>query len=237
MSRNKALVIDDEVDLREQVNYILEKGGFEVLLAGDGRAGLDLAVKHRPDVVILDILLPEMDGLEVCRRIRGDERIGAMPVIMVTAKADETDIVLGLEMGADDYLVKPFSPRELVARVKSLLRRSRQPDEIPKIIRQGIIEIDVGRHLVKCGGEPIQLTATEYRILHYLVEKLGQVVSRDSIAQSALDNNGGMLGRAIDVHITALRRKLGRGAAQIQTVRGYGYKFQDHQRSEAFANH
>jgi DNA-binding response OmpR family regulator len=236
MDKGKALVIEDEIDLLEQVRYNLEKAGFEVVTAGNGILGLDLAVKHRPEVVILDLLLPGMDGLEVCRRIRADERTTRIPVLMATAKATETDIVVGLEMGADDYLTKPFSTRELIARVKALLRRSRSYEtEIPEIIRQGIIEIDLNRHQVKCDGNPVRLTATEYRILHYLIERLGQVVSRDAIARTALDVDGSLLGRAIDVHITALRRKLGKGAEQIQTVRGYGYKFQDGRRKEAFS--
>ncbi len=227
MSKGTMLVIDDEKDLIELVRYNLEKEGFDVIGAGDGRTGLDIALRHKPDLVVLDLMMPGMDGLEVCRRLRADARTSRLPVIMLTAKASETDKIVGLEMGADDYVPKPFSPRELVARVKALLRRTTAHQEPQQVIRRGDLVIDVERHEVTHEGEVISLTATEFRILQFLATQPGRVLTRDQIIDTALGRDSSVFDRTIDVHLTAIRRKLGRGSDMIETVRGFGYKLRD----------
>lgn len=227
MKTGTILVIDDEKDLHELVRYNLAKEGFDVIVASDGTSGLDIALRHRPDLIVLDLMMPGMDGLEVCRRLRADERGRRIPLLMLTAKASEADRVVGLELGADDYLTKPFSPRELVARVKALLRRTQTQEEPAEMIRRGELVIDVGCHQVRFEGEEVLLTATEFRILQYMASRPGRVLKRDEIIEAALDHNTDVFDRTIDVHITAIRRKLGQGADMIQTVRGFGYRFRD----------
>lgn len=227
MTSGTILVIDDEKDLQELVRYNLEKDGYDVIVARDGTSGLDIALRHRPDLIVLDLMMPGMDGLEVCRRLRSDDRGRKVPLIMLTAKATEADRVVGLELGADDYVTKPFSPRELVARVKAILRRSVTGAEPTEVIRRGELVIDVACHQVKYAGEPIELTATEFRILQFLSSKPGRVLKRDEIIEAALERNSDVFDRTIDVHITAIRRKLGKGGEMIETVRGFGYRFRD----------
>ena len=226
-NKGTILVIDDEKDLIELVRYNLEKEGFDAIAASDGQAGLEIARGHKPDLIVLDLMMPGMDGLEVCRRLRGDERTRRIPVIMLTAKATEADRVVGLELGADDYVTKPFSPRELVARVKAILRRTASHAEPGQVIRHGDLLIDPVRHEVTFGAKPISLTATEFRILQFLASKPGRVLSRDDIIDAALGRDANVFDRTIDVHMTAIRRKLGRGSEQIETIRGFGYKFRD----------
>ena len=215
MSKGTILVIDDEKDLLELVRYNLEKEQFDAISATDGQSGLDIATRHRPDLIVLDLMMPGMDGLEVCRRLRADGRTGRIPLVMLTAKATEADRIVGLELGADDYVTKPFSPRELVARVKAVLRRSGQQQEPPELIRHGLITVDVKRHEVTSDGAPVQLTATEFRILQFLASKPGRVLSRDDIIDAALGRDANVFDRTIDVHITAIRRKLGKGSDPI----------------------
>lgn len=226
MSRGTILVIDDEKDLIELVRYNLEREGFEVISAMDGRSGLDIALAHRPDLILLDLMMPGMDGLEVCRRLRADSRTARTPLLMLTARAEEADKVVGLELGADDYVIKPFSPRELVARVKAVLRRWTHQEE-SQAIRHGELLIDVGRHEVLFDGSPINLTATEFRILVLLGGRAGRVLTRDEIIDGALGRDTAVFDRTVDVHITAIRRKLGKGGDYIETVRGFGYKFRE----------
>ena len=225
MKKGTVLVIDDEKDLIELVRYNLEKEGFDVIAANDGQAGLDVVKKHRPDLVVLDLMMPGLDGLQVCQQLRADPRSGRIPVIMLTAKATEADRVVGLEMGADDYIVKPFSPREVVARVKAVLRRTTPQQEQRQVIRNGELIIDLSGHEVSYRGQRVALTATEFRILEFLAARPGRVFSRDEIIDAALGNETAVFDRTVDVHITAIRRKLGAGAEQIETVRGFGYKF------------
>lgn len=227
MGSATVLVIDDEKDLQELVRYNLEKEGFHVILARDGKSGLDVALNHRPDLIILDLMMPGMDGLEVCRRLRSDERGRQVPLLMLTAKATEADRVVGLELGADDYVTKPFSPRELVARVKAILRRSQAPTEPTDMLRRGPLLIDVGAHQVTFQEKEITLTATEFRILQYLASRPNRVLKRDEIIDAALDRDSDVFDRTIDVHITGIRRKLGRGGEMIETVRGFGYRFRE----------
>jgi len=227
MKNGTILVIDDEKDLQELVRYSLEKEHYDVIVAGDGRTGLDIALRHRPDLVVLDLMMPGIDGLEVCRRLRTDDRGKRIPLIMLTAKAAESDRVIGLELGADDYVTKPFSPRELVARIKALLRRTATQADPSEVIRRGDLVIDVGGHQVKLGEHEIQLTATEFRILQFMASRPGRVLKRDEIIESALDRDTDVFDRTIDVHITSIRRKLGKGADLVETVRGFGYRFRD----------
>ena len=225
MKKGTILVIDDEKDLIELVRYNLEKEGYDVIAANDGQSGLEVVKKHRPDLVVLDLMMPGLDGLQVCQRLRSDPRSGRIPVIMLTAKATEADRIVGLELGADDYITKPFSPREVVARVRAVLRRTNPIAEQQQVIRSGELVIDLGGHEVTFKGQRIALTATEFRILEFLASRPGRVFSRDEIIDSALGNETAVFDRTVDVHITAIRRKLGPGADQIETVRGFGYKF------------
>ena len=220
------LVIDDEADLRELVRYNLEKEGFDVIVAADGASGLEIALRHRPDLVVLDLMMPVMDGLEVCKRLRSDDRGKRIPLLILTAKATEVDRILGLELGADDYVTKPFSPRELVARVKAILRRAR-PQDTPDMIRCGSLTIDVSGHEVKYAGARVQLTATEFKILQLLASRPDRVLKREEIIESAMEHDSNVFDRTIDVHITAIRRKLEKGGALIETVRGFGYRLRE----------
>jgi len=172
-------------------------------------------------------MMPGMDGLEVCRQLRSDSRTSQLPVIMLSAKAAEADRIVGLELGSDDYITKPFSPRELVARIKAVMRRSAMQESQGLVIRHGELSIDVNRHEVLCQGNPVALTATEFRILHFLASRPGRVLARDEIIDAALGRNAAVFDRTIDVHITAIRKKLGKGGDQIETIRGFGYKFRD----------
>ncbi|HYO10327.1 MAG TPA: response regulator transcription factor [Tepidisphaeraceae bacterium] len=227
MSRATVLVIDDEKDLLELVRYNLEKEHLDVITAADGASGLEIGLKHKPDLVLLDLMMPGMNGLEVCKQFRGDARTSRVPIIMLTAKAAETDKIVGLEMGADDYITKPFSVRELLARVRAVLRRTSGAAEAAEVIRRGLLTIDIGRHEVSWDGQKVSLTATEFRILEYLANRPGRVLSRDDIIDGALARDSSVFNRTIDVHITALRKKLGGGGQHIETVRGFGYKWSD----------
>ena len=227
MNSGTILVIDDEKDLQELVRYNLEKERYDVIVACDGWTGLDIALRHHPDLVVLDLMMPGIDGLEVCRRLRTDDRGRRIPLIMLTAKATESDRVVGLELGADDYLVKPFSPRELVARIRALLRRTSPEPDPAEVIRRGELTIDVRCHQVRLGNREIQLTATEFRILKFMASRPGRVLKREEIIEAALDRDANVFDRTIDVHMTSIRRKLGKGADLVQTVRGFGYRFRD----------
>ncbi|HZL33660.1 MAG TPA: response regulator transcription factor [Tepidisphaeraceae bacterium] len=227
MRKGTILVIDDEKDLIEMLQYNLEREGYDVIAAHDGQSGLEVATKHRPDLVVLDLMMPGIDGLQVCQRLRSDPKASRMPIIMLTAKATEADRIVGLELGADDYITKPFSPREVVARVKAVLRRAASQAEAPQVIRNGDLAIDLHGHEVLFRGERVPLTATEFKILQFLAGRPGRVFSRDEIIDAALNNDQAVFDRTVDVHITAIRRKLGPGAAHIETVRGFGYKFRN----------
>ncbi|MBI3271126.1 MAG: response regulator transcription factor [Planctomycetes bacterium] len=223
--KGTVLVIDDEKDLIELVRYNLGKEGLDVIAAADGESGLAIAGRHAPDLVVLDLMLPGMDGLDVCRRLRGEHATARLPILMLTAKAAESDRIVGLELGADDYLAKPFSPRELVARVKALLRRAAPPEEATAVHRCGELLVDVGRHEVAWRGRPVSLTATEFRVLVFLAARRGRVLSRTEIIDGALGRDVAVIDRTIDVHVTSLRKKLGSGGDLLETIRGFGYKF------------
>lgn len=227
MTENTVLVIDDEKDLIELVKYNLEKDGFQVIPATDGYKGLRLAREYRPDLVLLDLMLPGMDGLEVCRNLKGDDETSSIPVIMLTAKGTEADIVVGLEMGADDYITKPFSPKVLVARVKAVLRRKESRGGATPPLQADKLSLDPERHEVYIEDEPITLTLTEFKLLRYLMERRGRVLTRDQILNAVLGDEAVVVDRVVDVHITSLRKKLGNYGAYILTIRGIGYKFKE----------
>jgi two-component system, OmpR family, alkaline phosphatase synthesis response regulator PhoP len=225
MAKGRILVIDDEKDLIELIRYNLELEGFEVKAAGDGEMGLSAAAQSLPDLILLDLMLPGIDGLEVCRALRSDVRTSRIPVIMLTARGGEPDRIVGLEMGADDYVTKPFSPRELTARVRALLRRSGDRAAPSGIIRLGALVVDLGRREVTVGDTVVSLTATEFKLLHLLASRPGRVFSRGELIDGVLGHDVAVLDRTIDVHVVSLRKKLGDGGEQIQTVRGFGYRF------------
>jgi len=227
--REKIAVIEDEADILEVVQYNLRREGYLVVSSRNGEEGLDRIRKENPDLVLLDLMLPGLDGLEVCKRLQADPLTAAIPVIMVTAKGEESDVVLGLQLGADDYVTKPFSPKELLARVKAVLRRGPLREvhsSGDRVVRNGLV-VDATKHLVTVDGEPITMTATEMRLLHFLATHPGRVFSRDQLLSRAIGDHAVVIDRNIDVHVGSIRRKLGRCRELIETIRGVGYRFRD----------
>lgn len=225
----RVLIIEDEEDIAELVRYNLEAASYRVDWAADGEHGLRLASENPPDLILLDLMLPGLDGLEVCRRLRATPATAAVPIIMVTARGEEADIVVGLELGADDYVAKPFSPRVLVARVRSTLRRPARTSSLPDtgaddVLRIDTVEIHLGRREVKISGERVDLTNTEFRILHFLASRRGWVFTRYQIVDGIRGEDYPVTERSVDVHIVGLRRKLADAADLIETVRGVGYR-------------
>ncbi|MFN0058108.1 MAG: response regulator [Planctomycetota bacterium] len=229
MKKQQIAVIEDESDLREVIQYNLEREGYRVLDAADGESGLALIRRETPDLVLLDLMLPRLDGIEVCRRLKADSATKPIPVIMVTAKGEESDVVLGLGLGADDYVTKPFSPKELIARVRAVLRRGQvKEDRGPRerIEAHGLL-IDSTRHEVRVDGEPVALTATEFRLLHFVASHPGRVFTRDHLLSRVIGEDAFVVDRNIDVHVRAIRKKLGERRDLIETIRGVGYRFMD----------
>jgi DNA-binding response OmpR family regulator len=221
-------IIDDEPDILELVSLNLKKSGFRVKEFSEVDPFYRSLRTEVPDLIILDLMMPEVDGFEVCKYLKNQEGFASIPIIMLTAKTEETDKVLGLELGADDYVTKPFSPRELVARVKAVLRRrGAKEQETKKIIISGILSIDLERHEVEISGKKIDLTATEFRILHLLASKKGRIQSRDQILSFLWGEEKYVIDRTIDVHIRHLREKLGNAATVIKNIRGLGYKIEE----------
>ena len=222
----KVLIVDDEKDLLDLVRYHLEKDGFQCLQASDGLTALRLAREQRPGLLILDLMLPGLDGLDICRQLRRDPMTASLPIIMLTAKAAEVDRVVGLEVGADDYMVKPFSPRELVARVKAILRRLKASSSLPTQ-RVGTLEVDEARHHVRVGGVPVLLTAKEFDLLCALMRVNGRVLSREQLLEAVwgYPDASEVESRTVDVHIQRLRDKLMAEAGRIVTAKGVGYRF------------
>jgi len=222
------LAVDDEEDILELVDYNLTKEGFRVIRVTSGEKALELAKTERPDLVILDLMLPGLDGLEVCKHLRSARATSDIPIVMLTAKGEEADIVLGLELGADDYVTKPFSPRVLTARVRAVLRRrSRGVANEDAPIKIGGIEIHPGRHEVLVGGKPVRLTFTEYEILSFLARRPGWVFTRYQIVEAVRGGEYAVTDRSVDVQIVGLRKKLGKSGISIETVRGVGYRFKE----------
>ena len=226
MGQETILIVEDEKNILELVKYNLEKEGYHVLTAIRGDLGLELARKNKPSLLILDLMLPELDGLEVCKILKNNEKTAGIPIIMLTAKSQESDKVVGLELGADDYVSKPFSPRELVARVKAVLRRGREkPKE--KILRAGTLEMDISKHIVLLKGKPVELTAKEYDLLQTLLEADGRVLSRDFLLERVwgYHDSVNIETRTVDMHIGQLRKKLKTEGEQIVTIKNVGYRF------------
>ena len=225
----RIVVIEDEDDILEVIAYNLKREGYEVVTSTSGEDGLDKIERNAPQLVILDLMLPEIDGIELCRKLKADPLTQAIPVIMVTAKGEESDVVLGLGVGADDYITKPFSPREMVARVRAVLRRSRgraEADRRESVVRDGIV-IDPQRHDVRVDGESVILTATEFRLLHFLATHPGRVFTRDHLLTRVIGEDAIVIDRNIDVHVRSIRKKLGAHRDVIETIRGVGYRFKD----------
>ena len=224
--RPQVLVVDDEPDLLELARYNLTQIGYDVACVASGEEALAHVRSHQPDLVILDLLLPGVDGWEVCKILKRDPRTATIPIMMLTARSEEADMVTGLELGADDYLTKPFSPRVLLARVKAALRR-RQSEQAAEqsAISRGNLVIYPGYYTVRVHEHPVRLTPTEFRILHLLAQRPGWVFSRYQIVDNVRGTDVSVTERSVDVHIAALRRKLGDSSEVIETVRGVGYRF------------
>lgn len=220
------LVIDDEEDIRELIRYNLQKEGFKVIGAASGEEGLTLVKNARPDLVILDLMLPGVGGLMVCRQLKGDAALKDIPIIMVSALGDEPTIVSGLELGADDYISKPFSPKVLVARVKSVLRRGKSPQpDVNSIVQHEDLVVNPLRREVYIADTPVELTNTEFKLLHFLMRRPGLVFTRDQIVDGVHGDDYPVTDRSVDVQVVGLRKKLGDYGACIETVRGVGYRF------------
>lgn len=229
--RRIILVIEDETDILDVLKYNLSKNGYDVLTAESGEKGLEVASVKVPDLVLLDLMLPGMDGLEVCRQLRSRDKTRAIPIVMLTAKDAEADIVLGLTLGADDYVSKPFSPAELVARVKAVLRRNeggaRREGEDSGMMRLGPIVLDSQKHEVTVENNAVSLTLSEFKLLRFLVQRKGRVFTRDQLLDAVVGPDVFVTARNIDVHVGALRRKLGEAGRYIITVRGVGYRMEE----------
>jgi two-component system phosphate regulon response regulator PhoB len=225
---HEILIVDDDAALVAVLRTHLERAGFQCRTAGDADTGLRLARERRPDLVLLDFMLPGLSGHEACRRLRHQTHTAHVPIILMTGEGDHVDRIVGLELGADDYLTKPFDFRELVARVRAVLRRARQPDE-DEPVRVGTLEIDTGRRQVRVAGHPVELTATEFTILSLLLAERGRVLSRPRLLQhlwgTADVEEAAIKSRTIDFHVSRLREKLGAEARRLVTARGVGYQF------------
>ena len=229
MSGKQILIVDDEDAILQLLEYNLRKEGYQVETARTGEEALAKAQKSVPDLMVLDLMLPGMDGLEVCRDMKADRATAGVPIIMLTAKTEDSDIVAGLELGAEDYVTKPFSPRVLVARVRACLRRHREkrvPEE-EVLIEAGDLRVDPVRHEASNGDRTLELTATEFAILHLLARRPGWVFTRSQIIEQIKGSDYPVTERSVDVHIVGLRKKLGVAGERIETVRGVGYRFKE----------
>jgi len=227
--RSRILIIEDEEDIRELVRYNLERENFGVIEAESGEAGLKLVLQEQPDLILLDLMLPGKDGMQVCGELKCNQAVRDIPVVMMTARGEESDIVAGLEIGAEDYITKPFSPNVLVARVKAVLRRKTSAPLPAKddVLTVFDLRIDPGRHEMFLGGTPVSLTASEFAILHFLARRPGWVFTRYQIVDAVHGENYPVTERSVDVQVVGLRKKLGKAGEYIETVRGVGYRFKD----------
>ncbi|MGQ0720343.1 MAG: response regulator [Candidatus Eiseniibacteriota bacterium] len=229
MAKERILVIEDEADIGELIQYNLAREGYWVSVIGDSEEGFDRVLSESPDLVILDLMLPGTDGLELCRRFKEDPVTRPIPIIMVTAKSEEADVIVGLGVGADDYVPKPFSPRELVARVRAVLRRGKLRPDVSgreRIVRNGLT-VDSVRHQVTVDGRDVPFTATEFRLLHVLASHPGRAFTREQLLSRVIGEAAAVTDRNIDVHVRTIRKKLGKLRTHIETVRGVGYRFLD----------
>jgi two-component system alkaline phosphatase synthesis response regulator PhoP len=227
MAKDRILVVDDEEDLLELIHYNLSKEGYRVTCVASGEQALSEARSNPPDLIVLDLLLPSVDGLEVCKLLKNDSRTKHVPIVMLTAKGEEADMVTGLELGADDYITKPFSPRVLIARVRAVLRRKHEEPSGDATIQVRELVIHPGRHEVLASGKPLSLTLTEFRLLHFLAQRPGWAFSRNQIVDAVKGDDYPVTERSVDVQVAGLRKKLGAFGEYIETVRGVGYRFKE----------
>lgn len=227
MQKQKMLIIEDEEDIAALIKMHAEMAGFKAVVEHDGLNGYMAIEREKPDVIILDIMLPGISGLDVCRKVKANALIRDIPIVIVSAKSEELDVILGLELGADDYVTKPFSPKVLLSRVKAVLRRQLEPEKEPKRLSFGKFVIDTDSYIVKKADKQIQLTLSEFGILKKLVMNQGKVVTRNQLLDDLHGDDAFVVDRNIDVHIAALRKKLGPNFDWIETVRGVGYRFKD----------
>jgi two-component system, OmpR family, alkaline phosphatase synthesis response regulator PhoP len=233
MVQQSVLVVEDEEDIRELIGYNLLKDGYQVAGVASGEDALAAVESQTPDLILLDIMLPGLDGLKVCRKLKDDPKFNSIPIIMLTAKGEEPDIVAGLNMGADDYVTKPFSPKVLLARMQAVLRRAEVERDVSEeefdseVVEIRDLKIHPGRHEVFVNRKPVELTATEFKLLHFLSQRPGWVFTRQQILDGVHGDNYAITDRAVDVQIVGLRRKLGPAGSYIETVRGVGYRFKE----------
>ncbi len=234
MIKQSVLVVEDEEDIRELISYNLLKEGYQVAGVASGENALTAVASKPPDLVLLDLMLPGLDGITVCRKLKGDPQTESIPIIMLTAKGEEADIVVGLNMGADDYITKPFSPKVLLARMQAVLRRAENEQEAEEceeeeseIVEIRDLKIHIGRHEVFVQGKSVELTATEFKLLYFLAQRPGWVFTRQQILDGVHGDNYAITDRAVDVQVVGLRKKLGEAGAYIETVRGVGYRFKE----------
>jgi len=225
--KEKILIVDDEKDIVKMLDYNLKKDGFRTVAAYDGDEALDMAHREHPDLIVLDLMLPGKDGLEVCKALKSERKTAGTPIIMLTAKSREADKVVGLELGADDYMTKPFSPRELIARIRAVLRRSKEKEKLPEILAIGDLTLDFAKISVSVKERTVELTSKEFELLKTLIQAKGRVLSRDYLLDTiwGYDHALEIQTRTVDVHIRTLRKKLKSEAKRIVTVKSYGYRF------------
>ena len=223
-SGRKILIIEDESDVADLLEMGLHKAGFKTTTTADGATGLQKARDDRPACIILDLMLPKMSGLEVCRILKGDTATAHIPILMLTAKAEEVDRIVGLEFGADDYVTKPFSPREVMLRIRAILRRGEKPEET---LHAGSISIDPARHQVRVNGKRVHLTSLEFKLLRTLMQRRGRVQDRDKLLNDVWGYESVIDTRTVDTHVRRLREKLGKAGDAIETVRGFGYRLRE----------
>jgi DNA-binding response OmpR family regulator len=223
-SDRKILIIEDESDVADLLEMGLRKAGFKTTAAADGASGLQKARDTRPDFIVLDLMLPKMSGLEVCRILKADTATSHIPILMLTAKAEEVDRIVGLEFGADDYVTKPFSPREVMLRIRAILRRGEKPGET---LQAGPIAIDPARHQVRVSGKRVHLTSLEFKLLRTLMQRRGRVQDRDKLLNDVWGYESVIDTRTVDTHVRRLREKLGKAGDAIETVRGFGYRLRE----------
>jgi DNA-binding response OmpR family regulator len=229
-AKRRVLVVDDERDIVDLLKYNLSKNGYQPLVAGDGAEALEIAQREHPDLIVLDLMLPGLSGTEVARRLKADPQTANIPIVMLTAKGEETDIVVGLTLGADDYVTKPFSIKVLLARLTSVLRRAETTSgDGGAVLKAGPLSIDPARHEATVNGEQVKLTLTEFKLISALVSARGRVLTRDQLMDKALGTGVFVTDRAIDVHVTGIRKKLGDAHWLIHTVRGVGYRLRENQ--------
>jgi len=227
MIKSKILIVDDEKDILELLKYNFEKEGYKTLSATSGEKAIEIAQSAKPDLIVLDLMLPGKNGLEVCRILKNQKPTSSIPIIMLTAKDSETDVVVGIEVGADDYITKPFSPKVVLAKIKAILRRLEEKSKQVEEIKFGDLLINTEKHKVTIKNNPIDLTITEFRILEFLSKNPGKAFTRDQVLNNAWKDEPFIVDRAVDVHIRGLRKKLGKYSELIETVRGVGYRFKE----------